>query len=128
MIDYDKINKEITQQRWDKIHDKNMDKFTCYYNPGSGHDLCPHPDHCILNEEFQRLHTQIQKDKQEKKKLDEIYRDIVELHKEFPKKKFNEFYVGFNPQENRVKRISLKKNIGNNLKNLKKLKTKKGGY
>ena len=128
MIDYDKINKEISQQKWDKIHDKNVDEFTCYYSPGSGHDLCPHPDHCILNKEFQRLHAQIQKDKHEKKKLEEIYKNVTELLNKYPKKKFNKFYVDFSPKQNRVKRMALKKNIGKNLKQLKDLKTKKGGY
>ncbi len=128
MIDYDKINKEISQHKWSKIQENSADEFTCYYDEHNHHELCPHQDHCILNEDLQKIHGQIKKDKEEKKKLEKIYKDIQELHAKYPKKKFNEFYVGFNPQENRIKRIVLKKNIGKNLKKLRNLKTKKGGY
>ena len=128
MIDYKKINKEISQQKWDRIHNKHVDEFTCYYCPGSGHDLCTHPDHCVLNKDFQRLHGKIRKDKQEEKMLKQIYEDALELKNTFPDKKYNDFYMNFTPKSNRIKRSVLRRNIRKSYAELKELKTKKGGY
>ena len=128
MIDYKKINKEISQSKWDRIHNKHVDEFTCYYCPGSGHDLCTHPDHCVLNEDFQRLHGKIRKDKQEEKMLKQIYEDALELKNTFPDKNYNDFYRNFTPKSNRIKRSVLRRNIRKSYAELKELKTKKGGY
>lgn len=128
MIDYKKINKEISQRKWDRIHNKHVDEFTCYYCPGSGHDLCTHPDHCVLNEDFQRLHGKIRKDKQEEKMLKQIYEDALELKNTFPDKNYNDFYMNFTPKSNRIKRSVLRRNIRKSYAELKELKTKKGGY
>lgn len=128
MIDYKKINKEISQQKWDRIHNKHVDEFTCYYCPGSGHDLCTHPDHCVLNEDFQRLRGKIQKDKHELKLLETLYEESIKLKQESPERSYDSFFVGFNPKQNRIQRGILKKNIRKSYRELKKLKTKKGGY
>lgn len=128
MIDYKKINKEISQSKWDRIHNKHVDEFTCYYCPGSGHDLCTHPDHCVLNEDFQILHGKIRKDKQEEKMLKQIYEDALELKNTFPDREYNDFYMNFTPKSNRIKRSVLRRNIRKSYSELKELKTKKGGY
>ena len=128
MIDYKKINKEISQQKWDRIHNKHVDEFTCYYCPGSSHDLCTHPDHCVLNEDFQYLKGKIRWERDYVNKLERIYDDAMELKKEFPDKDYSEFYVGFNPKENRVRRAVIKKSISKSYRDLHELKTKKGGF
>lgn len=127
MIDYDKINEEIIQKKWERIYDKQENKFTCYYDEYNHHKLCPHP-YCILDKEFQKIHAAITQDKKQKKILENIYRDVVKLKKEQPNKSFSKMYVGFNPRENRIKRRLLEINIKKNYKRLKALKTKKGGY
>lgn len=128
MIDYKKINKEISQRKWDRIHNKNVDEFTCYYCPGSGHDLCTHPEHCVLDKDFQRLHGKIKSDKKELKLLETIYEESIKLKQEFPEKNYEDFFVGFNPRDNRIRRGVLKKNIRKSYAELRNLKTKKGGY
>lgn len=128
MIDYDEINKQLLKRKWRKVNDNVADKFTCYYDEYNHHDICPHQQQCILNREFQDLHRQITQDKRRKKQLENIYKDVQELTKEHPQKKLNEFYVGFNPRENRVERELLRKNIRKNYWKLRNLKTRKGGY
>lgn len=128
MIDYEKINKDISQSKWNRIHSKSFDKFSCYYDEHNHHELCPHQEHCILNQEFLDIHAQISQDKQQKKLLEDIYHDVVELKSENPEKKFSEMYVGFDPKQNRIDRAMLNKNIQKNYNKLKTLKTKKGGY
>ena len=128
MIDYKKINKEISQRKWDRIHNKTVDEFTCYYSPGSGHELCTHPDHCVLSKDFERIRGKIQRDKQELKLLEEIYEEVIKLKKEFPDRDYDTFFVGFNPRVNRIKRGVLKKNIRNSYRELRELKTRKGGF
>ena len=128
MIDYKKINKEISQQKWDRIHNKTVDEFTCYYSPGSGHDLCPHPNHCVLSKDFERIRGKIQRDKEELKLLEEIYEEAINLKKEFPDKDYDALFVGFNPKDNRIRRGMLKKSIRNSYKELRELNTEKGGF
>lgn len=128
MIDYKKIHKEISQNKWDRIHNKNVNEFTCHYCPGVGHNLCPHPQHCILNKDFQRLHGKIQSLKKEEKQLKEIYEDALALKMECPEREYNEFYSDFTPKANRIKRSVLRRNIRKLYTELKELKTRKGGY
>lgn len=128
MIDYDKINKQIQQKKWEKINHKSADSFTCYYDEYNHHDICPHQHQCILSKEFQELRSKITQDKMKKKQLEEIYRDVARLKKQHPEKKVSEFYVGFNLKQNRIERMMLKNNIIENYKKLKNLKTKKGGF
>ena len=128
MIDYKKINNEISQQKWDRIHNKTVDEFTCYYSPGSGHDLCPHPEHCILNKEFQYLTGKIRWEKDYVQKLECIYEDAIELKQNHPEKDYNELYADFDPKVNRVKRAVIQRSIRQSYKDLKFLKTKKGGF
>lgn len=128
MIDYKKINKEISQQKWDRIHNKTVDEFTCHYCPGVGHDLCTHPTHCILNKDFQKLHGEIESDKAQEKLLKEIYEDALELKRENPEREYNDFYLNFTPKSNRIKRSVLRRSIRKHYAELKNLKTKKGGY
>lgn len=128
MIDYEKISKEFSQRKWDRIRNKLVDEFTCYYSPAEGHELCTHPNHCVLSKDFERIHGKIQRDKQELKILEEIYEEVINLKKEFPDRDYNTFFVGFNPRENRIKRGILKKNIRNSYKKLRELKTRKGGF
>jgi len=128
MIDYKQISKDISQKKWERIHNRSVDEFTCYYDEHNHHDLCPHQQHCILNKEFQELHAQIRKDKQEKKNLEKIYKEVIQIKMEKPYKKSSELFVGFTPKQNRITRAMLDKNIRKNYKKLKELKTKKGGY
>ena len=128
MIDYKKINKEISQQKWDRIQNKTVDEFTCYYCPGVGHELCTHPQHCILDKEFQRLRGKIQSEKAEEKQLKEIYEDALELKRENPEREYNDFYLNFTPKSNRIKRSVLRRSIRKHYAELRDLKTNKGGY
>lgn len=128
MIDYKKINKEISQHKQDRIHKNHIDEFTCYYNPGSGHDLCPHPDHCVLNKDFQYLRGKITHEREYMFKLERIYDDALELKKEFPDKSYDELFVGFNPKRNRIVRAVVRRSISDSYRDLKFLKTKKGGF
>lgn len=128
MIDYKKINKEISQQKWDRIQNKTVDEFTCYYCPGVGHELCTHPQHCILDKEFQRLRGKIQSEKAEEKQLKEIYEDALELKRENPEREYDDFYLNFTPKANRIKRSVLRRSIRKHYAELKDLKTNKGGY
>ena len=82
----------------------------------------------MLNEDFQRLHGKIRKDKQEEKMLKQIYEDALELKNTFPDKNYNDFYRNFTPKSNRIKRSVLRRNIRKSYAELKELKTKKGGY
>ena len=61
-------------------------------------------------------------------KLERIYDDAMELKKEFPDKDYSEFYVGFNPKENRVRRAVIKKSISKSYRDLHEKKKKKGGF
>lgn len=128
MIDYKKINKEISQQKWDRIQNKTVDEFTCYYCPGVGHELCTHPQHCILDKEFQRLRGKIQSEKAAEKQLKEIYEDALELKRENPEREYDDFYLNFTPKSNRIKRSVLRRSIRKHYAELKDLKTNKGGY
>ena len=128
MIDYKKINKEISQQKWDRIHNKTVDEFTCYYCPGVGHELCTHPQHCILDKEFQRLRGEISAIYDYVGYLADIYDDALDLKEEFPEKDYDELYVNFSPKRNRITRAVLKKKINGHYKKLDELKTKKGGF
>ena len=128
MIDYKKINKEISQHKRDRVHNNYVDESTCYYCPGSGHDLCTHPDHCVLNKEFQFLKGKIRWEYDYVHKLEQIYNDAVELKEEFPDKSYDELFVGFSPKSNRVRRAVVMKNIKRSYKELNELKTKKGGF
>lgn len=128
MIDYKKINKEISQRKWDRIHNKTVDEFTCYYSPGEGHDLCTHPEHCVLNKDFQYLKGKIRWEKDYVRKLERIYEDAIELKKEHPEKDYSEFYVGFDPKMNRITRQVIRNSIRKSYKELDELKTKKGGF
>ena len=128
MIDYKKINKEISQQKLDRIHNKKVDEFTCNYDPYHHHGLCPHQTHCILNNEFNQIHAKLSDYKNELKVLEEIYEESLELKKEFPERDYESFFVGFNPKQNRIRRKVLKKCIRDCYNELRKLKTKRGGY
>ena len=128
MIDYDKINKDILQHKWNRLNDNIDDNLTCHYDEHNHHSLCTHQQHCILNKEFQRLHAQIQKDKEKKKQLKKIYESAIELKIENLDKKYSDLYVGLNLKENRIERQVLKKNIAKNYRKLKDLETKQGGY
>lgn len=128
MIDYKKINQEISQQKWDRIHNKTVDEFTCYYSPGEGHELCTHPEHCILNKEFQHLRGKIRWEKDYVDKLERIYDIALELKEENPDMDYGDFFVGFTPKSNRVKRAVIRRSIGKSYRDLKLLKTKQGGF
>lgn len=128
VIDYKKINQEISQQKWDRIHNKTVDEFTCYYSPNEGHDLCTHPEHCILNKEFQQLRGKIRWERDYIDKLERIYDDALIDKEKFPDKDYTELFVGFTPKRNRVKRAVIQRSISNSYRDLKNLKTKKGGF
>ena len=128
MINYKQLNKEITLRKWERIHNKTIDEFTCYYSPSEGHKLCTHPTHCILNNELQRLRESIESKKEEVKYLEEIYEDAINLKRENRDMGYDMFFVGFSPKQNRIKRNILKRSIREDYKKLNHLKTKKGGY
>lgn len=128
MIDYKQINKEISQKKWDRIHNQRVDEFTCYYSPGEGHSLCTHPDHCVLNEKFQYLHGKISWEKDYINKLEWIYNDAISLKEEFPDKDYSDFYHGFSLKDNRVTRRVVRNSMLRSVRELRDLKTKKGGF
>lgn len=127
MIDYRKINKEISQQKWDRIHNKHVDEFSCNYDPYNHHSLCPHQHHCILSNEWNQIQGKLSDYKRELKYLEKIYEEALELKREFPEKDYSSFFVGFNPKENRIRRRVLKRSIRDCYNELRKLETKKGG-
>lgn len=128
MIDYKQISKNINQQKWNRRNTNKNNAFTCYYDEGTGHDNCPHPEHCVLNSEFQKVYGEIGNYKIEIKKLEEIYEEAINLKREYSYKSYEELIVGFNPRDNRVQRSVLKKSIRECYKILNQLKTRKGGY
>ena len=128
MIDYTKINKEITQKKWDNFSQSKNDKFTCYYDEYNHHELCPHPEQCILDQKFQRLYVSIQNNKKQKKNLEKIYTQAIELKKENPEKQYSELFYGLSFTKNNVERATLTRKIKQDYEKLRELKTRKGGY
>lgn len=117
-------NNEIIDKKWELIHEKQEQRFTCYYSPNEKHSLCPHPQTCILNKEVADIYDDIKSNKNEIKYLKRIYDDAIDHYKETGEST----YGGFTPKSNTLQRMILENKNKKNYRRLKELKTKEGGF
>lgn len=74
------------QKRIQTLKQKEETQRTCFYCPNTGHELCPHKNNCLLNEEISTTLNQINQVKKEAYNADTLtkkknYEKIIKLQK-----------------------------------------------
>ena len=89
MIDYDNLLQEAKKTKFNIIHEKKENDFTCGYSEGDGCSLCTHPLWCILDND----RWEIEKEKRwlnlKINELEMCIGDCNRLLKKYPDKELN---------------------------------------
>ena len=100
-IDYSKMRKKITNNKYKTLNKTKQIQHTCEYSEGEKHSLCTHKNNCILKINRQ-INDEINFKQKELKNLKKSLRHGLKLMNENPDKKSNELKVGFYPAQLRL--------------------------